>query len=446
MVSNLKETSLAQKAFSQKGFSQRDFSQRDFSQKGLTRKRITRTLAVLVLVLAMVASSFGYVPFKSVTEVEAADAYVTVTARAMYDYAFEVLDYVNEERAKVGLNALEMDKSLMDAAMLRAAESAVIGEAYSHSEIDNSRAHTRPDGTSCLSTLSKAQGENIAYGHTTPYNVMFMKRDRSDGGRNIDENSSYDMDEGSWMRCSGHRTNILYKSWRSIGIGVVYCNGNYYYYWAQQFSTQRAASVVPRTTERVNYRFTVGVTNEVYNRLEAKGTFEEGYPISNGTSGSGSGSGGSGSTGDPGETTQVRGSWQSDAGGWYYMMENGTRAKRCWLHSKGNWYAIGDDGYMMTGWRYIEDNYYYFHGDGSMASNEWIDGYWLSSNGAWTYEGVGSWHANSDGWWYEDSSGWYPWSQWQKIDGKWYYFNYYGYVVTNDYVDGYWLGPDGAMQ
>ena len=411
--------------------------------------RFTRFAVAIIMALAMVVSSVGYGAGLGVSKVEAADAEVTVTARALYDYAFEVLDYVNEERAKAGLNALQMDKSLMEAAMIRAAESVVVGEAYAHSEIDNSKAHTRPDGTSCLSILAKSQGENIAYGHTTPYNVMFMRHDRSDGGRDIDENSSYDMDSGSWMRCEGHRKNILYPSWKSIGIGVVYCNGNYYYYWAQQFSTKPADSVVSRTSERVTYRFTVGVTNDVYSRLNSRGAFEEGSPVSSDSYGGSAGQStavGGGSEDDPATTTSVKGSWASDAGGWYYMMENGTRAKRCWLKSKGNWYALGEDGYMMTGWRYIDDNYYYFHGDGTMASNEWIDGYWLSGNGAWTYEGVGSWYANSDGWWFEDSSGWYPWSQWQKIDGKWYYFNYYGYAVTNDYVDGYWLGADGAMQ
>ena len=101
---------------------------------------------------------------------------------------------------------------------------------------------------------------------------------------------------------------------------------------------------------------------------------------------------------------------------------------------------------MLTGWKAIEGSWYYFHSDGHMASSEWMDGYWLSGDGTWTYEGVGSWYSDGTGWWFADSSGWYPVNQWQKINGRWYYFDGSGYMVTNRTVDGYYLGPDGAMQ
>ncbi len=48
------------------------------------------------------------------------------------------------------------------------------------------------------------------------------------------------------------------------------------------------------------------------------------------------------------------------------------------------------------------------------------------------------------GYWIEDSVGWYPTDTWQKIDGVWYYFDASGYMVTNQYIDGYWLGADGV--
>ena len=51
------------------------------------------------------------------------------------DYAWEVLDLVNEEREKEGVGPLTMDQELMDAAMLRAAETQLYFS------------HTRPDGT-----------------------------------------------------------------------------------------------------------------------------------------------------------------------------------------------------------------------------------------------------------------------------------------------------------
>ena len=78
-----------------------------------------------------------------------------------------------------------------------------------------------------------------------------------------------------------------------------------------------------------------------------------------------------------------------------------------------------------------------------MANNEWINGYWFEADGSWTYEGKGCWCESADGWFFLDSNNWYPQSRWQKIDGNWYYFNAQGYMVTNQYVDGYWIGADG---
>ena len=101
---------------------------------------------------------------------------------------------------------------------------------------------------------------------------------------------------------------------------------------------------------------------------------------------------------------------------------------------------------MMTGWNFLEGNYYYFYGSGEMASGEWMSGFWLSGDGSWTYRQYGSWKADSYGWWYGDTSGWYACNQWQKIDGYWYYFDGWGYMVTNQYVDGYWVGAEGVCQ
>ena len=77
-------------------------------------------------------------------------------------------------------------------------------------------------------------------------------------------------------------------------------------------------------------------------------------------------------------------------------------------------------------------------------SNEWVDGKWYDADGKQTYKGTMSWKSNDKGWWIEDSEGWYPQSQWQKIDGKWYYFCADGYMDYSEYRDGCWLGSDGA--
>lgn len=80
----------------------------------------------------------------------------------------------------------------------------------------------------------------------------------------------------------------------------------------------------------------------------------------------------------------------------------------------------------------------------TVYKNEWVDGVWYDANGNNTYNGRLQWKSNSSGWWVEDTSGWYPQNQWQKIDGKWYYFTSSGYMDYSEYRDGCWLNSDGS--
>lgn len=128
---------------------------------------------------------------------------VTVEADRLYDSAFGVLSLVNAERAKVGLAPLSMDASLMETAMVRAAETGVLFS------------HTRPDGSSCMSANEKMVAENIAAGSSTPDAVM-------DG----------------WMNSQGHRENILTGSYTTIGIGCVQIDGTRF--WVQCFGMDQA--------------------------------------------------------------------------------------------------------------------------------------------------------------------------------------------------------------
>lgn len=134
-----------------------------------------------------------------VNETEENYGSLTIKVSKNYEYAYEVLKLVNQERNNVGLPALTMDKDLLDAAMQRAAEISVY------------YGHTRPTGKSCFSACSKMSGENIAVWQNTPSFVM-----------------------DSWMNSSGHKGNILNSSYCSIGVGCAYVNG--IYYWVQCFS------------------------------------------------------------------------------------------------------------------------------------------------------------------------------------------------------------------
>lgn len=138
-------------------------------------------------------------------------AVVLNSANALVDYglginlyAAEVVELVNEERAKAGLGELRVETNLQFAATERAVE------------LIQEPSHTRPDGSDCFTILSEygipyyTAGENIAFGFPDPEMVMM-----------------------GWMNSPGHRSNILSPGFEAIGVGVVEYGGNIY--WTQLF-------------------------------------------------------------------------------------------------------------------------------------------------------------------------------------------------------------------
>ena len=135
----------------------------------------------------------------------------------------------------------------------------------------------------------------------------------------------------------------------------------------------------------------------------------------------------------------------------YWIGSNGVwsyQYKGSWkLNSKGWWYEDASGWYPKSCWQKINGELYYFGSDGYMAANEWIDGKWINGSGySGRYKYTGSWKSNSKGWWFTDTSGWYPVNKWQKINGKWYYFEGDGYMASNKYIDGYWVNSSGACE
>lgn len=58
---------------------------------------------------------------------------------------------------------------------------------------------------------------------------------------------------------------------------------------------------------------------------------------------------------------------------------------------------------------------------------------------------AGEWKQDNVGWWYQNDDGTHPTSTWKEIDGKYYYFNYFGYMLHDTTTsDGYYVGSDGA--
>ena len=120
-------------------------------------------------------------------------------------YENAVLNLVNKYRKQNGLASVKLDSALSDAASTRA------------KEIVSSFSHTRPNGSSCFTVLSEngisynGAGENIAYGQSSPDEVMT-----------------------AWMNSAGHRANILNASFTRLGVGVYESGGTLY--WAQLFT------------------------------------------------------------------------------------------------------------------------------------------------------------------------------------------------------------------
>lgn len=121
--------------------------------------------------------------------------------------AKQVLELVNQERRKVGLESLELSNELTDVATLKAQDM----------RDNNYFDHTSPRYGSPFEMMRHfgvqytSAGENIAAGQKTAAEVM-----------------------NSWMNSSGHRANILNEGYREIGIGYVE-GGSYGTYWVQMF-------------------------------------------------------------------------------------------------------------------------------------------------------------------------------------------------------------------
>ena len=82
------------------------------------------------------------------------------------------------------------------------------------------------------------------------------------------------------------------------------------------------------------------------------------------------------------EGQALRNTWFKDSNGkWYYMQTNGYMTTG-WRFIDGDWYYFNQSGAMTTGWVKTEDGtWYYLKENGKMARNETIDGYELNSKG-----------------------------------------------------------------
>lgn len=122
--------------------------------------------------------------------------------------AARIVELVNAERSKAGCSPVKLNATLTKAAQAHSEDMA------SHRNMS----HTGSDGSSPGDRITRAgynwstYGENVAYGYSTPEQVM-----------------------AGWMSSPGHKANILNCGFKEIGVGLAQ-PGNY---WTQDFGTAR---------------------------------------------------------------------------------------------------------------------------------------------------------------------------------------------------------------
>lgn len=135
---------------------------------------------------------------------------VTVIAPPVEQWKREVLNLVNQERAKNGVAPVSWGTTCEAAANLRA------------KEIMTSYSHQRPDGSSWSTTCpipssGGKSGENLNAGNAavSPETVV-----------------------ASWMNSAEHRKNILDPDFKYLSVGFVFDpNSSHKTYWSQYFTT-----------------------------------------------------------------------------------------------------------------------------------------------------------------------------------------------------------------
>lgn len=126
-----------------------------------------------------------------------------------------LLELVNQERSRRGLNSLSLSQKL-DQAADEYADRMARGDFFSHTDGENgSTVSTR---VTQEGYQWKTVGENLAAGQTSPEEVF-----------------------KAWMKSPGHRANIVNPNYTHMGVGYAYLANdtgklNYQHYWTQVFA------------------------------------------------------------------------------------------------------------------------------------------------------------------------------------------------------------------
>lgn len=151
-------------------------------------------------------------------------------------------------------------------------------------------------------------------------------------------------------------------------------------------------------------------------------------------------------------TAQTADGWVTDQeGGQHYWYGDGHSAKSEWIEeADGTKKYCDENGFMTTGWKQIDSDWYYFDKNGVMAADTWIGDYYVDESGKWleSYRKP-HWEFRGSNWYYLNADGSCVKNQWMTIDGKMYYFNASGHMARNWNKFGsswYYMAGDGAVK
>lgn len=150
--------------------------------------------------LLLLQAAIGIIELTDITNNTSSEVDLTTVNVPNLDKVKRITELCNIERAKYGLDPLEIDITLCACATARAIESAELFE------------HLRPNGEDSWLTILdeynykyRSAGENLAGGYTTPEAAF-----------------------NDWMESPGHRANILDPDYTKIGVGYAFIEDSQY--------------------------------------------------------------------------------------------------------------------------------------------------------------------------------------------------------------------------
>ncbi len=132
----------------------------------------------------------------------------------------------------------------------------------------------------------------------------------------------------------------------------------------------------------------------------------------------------------------VTNEWAKDSKGWCWMNADGRITKSKWIKSGNEWYYLKSNGYMAANeWAKDSGGWYWMGANGKITKSKWIQ-----SGGEWYYlksngyMAANEWAKDSGGWYWMGANGKITKNKWIKSKSEWYYLKSNGYMAANEWA------------